>query len=218
MITPEAITLLSKELQIKKKPIPFPLETIKDIELIGKNYELENTKFLFYWLYLTGQRITEALKLKRKDVWFSTQEGKDFIVVSSITEKNKIQPRRVIPIPLFGEEKNMAEFVWQKIENLHATSPLFFAKNKEMTRTNAWNYLAKQQIEVPAIDPKTREIISYKMKIFPHYLRHCRASHVAMFYNYDIYRLMQFFGWSTPKTATVYATLNWKSLAEHFYK
>lgn len=201
----------------KVKPIPFPIQTIEEVQGLAQRYQKEGSRFLLTWLYLTGQRINEALRLKRSDVSKQLIKNQEFIVVNSITLKNKSQPRRSIPIPLFGKEKEMSEFVWKRIENLSLDSMIF----ARLSRTNAWNLLAVGSIKTMAImppDPTTKEqkLQEITLKIYPHYLRHCKATHMASIYGYDLYKLMQFFGWSTPTVATIYATLNWRTLAEGF--
>jgi site-specific recombinase XerD len=212
MIMENQLSILSKEMRLKKKPIPFPIRSIEEVRYVAGLYKKERAKKLFLWLYLSGQRVSEALKLTRFDVSLQTLKGKEYIVVNSMTAKNKAQPRRSIPIPMFGDEKDFSELVWGGIEKKTEDVPLF-----NVRRTNVWNLLSKVKLEEHmAIDPKTKQVIEIDMKIYPHFLRHCRASHLAMFYGYSLYRLMQYFGWSSPGVASVYASMNWESLAKPF--
>lgn len=211
--------MISKELgQRKKKPIPFPLRNIQEVEFVGSRYHKEcptmseEREFQFLFGYLTGQRISETLQTSTFDVSVQEKEGKEFMVVSSITLKNRVQPRRSLPVPMFGDEKAMAEKCWEKVQSLPAGERLM----GKLKRTNAWNRLSPVSVDVLAIDPTSRSVSPHTMKVHPHYLRHCRASHLAMFKGYDLFKLMQYFGWTTASVASIYAALNWQTLAEPF--
>lgn len=202
------LNILRRNLGLKKKkPIPYPAPSIEYMEQLGRTYENEYDRALFYLLYLGGQRITECLNTNKMAITTDSREGFEFIIINSITEKNRSQPRRTIPIPLYGKEKNMAEEVWRYIDR-PGGGQLF----PGLSRTNAWHRLSKASMDNLAIDPMNK-IIEYKMKIFCHFQRHCRASHMVMFHGYDILKLMQYFGWSSPSVPTIYVMLDWVSLA-----
>jgi len=213
MIKSEDLEIFRKELGGKKKPFYFPIPTIQRVYLIGQEYRDNTSKFLFYWLYLTGQRITEALRTKRSDLEIVEEDGRKTIVVNSITLKNRVKPFRIIPIPVYGEEKEMSEFVLKKINKLKLREKLF-----DFTRMTAWNYLSQITINIPAILPNRREIVNLDLKIYPHYLRHCRATHIAKKPNCTVSHLMQFFGWSRSNVANTYISFNWKDLSKLFEK
>lgn len=204
------LQLLRKSLGIKdrKKPIPYPTQSIEAEEYIGEQYKDPQDRALFYILYLGGQRISELLNTTRLSVSIETNEGFEHMIISSLTEKNRSQPRRIIPIPLYGKEKRMSEHVWKYINSIQGNNKLF-----DITRNSAWYRLSKVSLNNLAID-KDNKIIEQETKIFCHYQRHCRASHMVMFYGYDIMKLMQLFGWSSPSVPNVYVMLNWESLAK----
>lgn len=204
--------VIAKEMNLKKKPIPFPLNDAKEIYELGQKYEDPRGRLLLYWLYLTGHRVTEALTTRRRDVTLQTKEGKNFMVVRTKTLKNRNQPLRFLPIPFDGNEKQIVDYVWSHIDHLSHDFLIF----SNISRTNAWNITTKVDTPVLMINPKTRNVFERDMPLNPHYMRHCRASHLVMFDNYDIYKLMVFFGWQSATMATIYASLNWQTLAEPF--
>ena len=213
MFKSEDLEIFRKELGGKKKPFYFPITTIQKVYLIGQEYEENTPRFLFYWLYLTGQRITEALRTKKSDLEFVNENGKKTIVVNSITLKNRVKPFRIIPIPVYGEEEKMAKYVLKNIYHLKPKEKLF-----NFTRMTAWNYLSQVTINIPAILPNNREIINLDLRIYPHYLRHCRATHIAKKPNCTVSHLMQFFGWSRSNVANTYISFNWRDLSKLFEK
>lgn len=204
--------LVQKELgdRQRKKPIPFPLPTIGYVVSVSRHYSNPQARFLFNWLYLTGQRISEALRVRRADITYEERGDAAYVVVNSITLKNRNQPRRVLPLPHYGAEKPMVQQVYERIEDLDYDERIF----RDLNRKSAWYILQKQTVRIDAIMPNDNTMKEIEMAIYPHYLRHCRASHLAQYRGYDLYQLMQYFGWSSPNVATVYATLNWQSLAE----
>lgn len=82
-----------------------------------------------------------------------------------------------------------------------------------ISRTNAWNRLAKVEISTRAIQGK--DIIEdYVKGVNPHYLRHCRLTHLVQTYGFNELQLMRFAGWTNTKPAIVYVHLNWMDLAK----
>ena len=72
-----------------------------------------------------------------------------------------------------------------------------------------------------ALFPLSRQRIGQilaKIGLFPHFLRHLRASHNVIDYEFDSEYLKQFFGWSSSKTAENYVHLNIKNLVDKMRK
>lgn len=55
---------------------------------------------------------------------------------------------------------------------------------------------------------------SVGMWIYPHWFRAQRASQLRLEYGFDTIDLMEFFAWEDVKTATRYAKMGWRGLAE----
>ena len=196
----------------KAKPVPYPLPNISDVVELAERYVKPEARFLCCFLYLTGQRVSEFLETRRNDITMQSDQNHDVLVVNTLTEKNREYPRRTLPIVRAGVEKPMVDYV---IDYLHGMD----GKERicDLSRTNCWNVLASQGIEVDCINQdKSRGKIL--LQVYPHFLRHCRASHLAMYHGFDIYKLMEFFGWRSPLTPSIYAKMNWKSLAAPMIK
>jgi len=194
-----------------KKPLPLAL-SYGEIYEIHSSFKDELGSFLVGWLYLTGQRVTEMCKTRRADVRTSEVDGKEYIVVESITEKNRTHRRRPISIPMFGREKPMVEACLARFDKYSSEWPVFGGD-----RYAAYYRLAKREITVRAFDYKTRTFIDdYAMPLHPHYLRHCRADHLAMDYEFPHIKLMKFFGWHSSTMADLYVSGSWKDLARGF--
>lgn len=203
----ETATALAKG---PKKAIPQAV-SFQEIEAASKHYPDSRDRFLFDWLYLTGQRVSEALVVTRSAVKVEDMLGKKFMVVDSITLKNKQQPRRTIPVPMFGFEKEMCEKVWASIENLRPETKLCY-----FSRYQAFHHLAHVSIPCQFIRSQTRERFDGLLQVNPHFLRHCRATHMEHNHGFDSVRLMQFFGWASGAMPNTYITTNARDLMGGF--
>lgn len=202
------INQLRKELKLgREKPIPYPLQTIEEVAALAERYDKPDVRFMCSFLYLTGQRVSEFLETRAADITMQELDGREILVVNSLTEKNRVQPRRILPIARSGDEKPMVDYCMKYMEKMEPKQRLM-----EYSRTNCWNLLSSQMVSINIIDlDKTMKATA--IRVYPHFLRHCRASHLVMFHNYDIYKLMQFFGWRSLLTPSIYAKMDWRSLA-----
>lgn len=229
---------LKKEMGARKTPIPDPLGNIEKVYEFGENYGItrdgHDIRFAYYFLYLTGQRVSEFLQTRIEDVKLKWINGEKSLVVDSVTLKNRNINRRAINIPLEKKypEYDMAKYVFDYIRKRPNTDFVMadfvrVRKNKDghyiphtdSGRKRIHYYMSKKlPYKIRAVNPssKARILINYKMH--PHYLRHCRATHMVLYYNFDLYMLMQMFGWSDPKTASIYAVMNAIPIAEQMQK
>lgn len=197
---------------IRDKPVADVISQ-EDIYALGQRIYDPQLKGLYYILYLTGARITEALKLKRKDVSWGSPQEKKTLVFDLITLKNKRQKHRKIPVVLNTKyEKEMAGEVIEYVNRFEkGDSPLF-----KIERTNATHRLQRMlKIYVRAVkDGKTEVIEEYPFRIHPHYLRHCRLTHLVEMYGIDAVSLKNFAGWTGLDMADTYIRQDWKGLAK----
>ena len=207
----ELAEAISKE---KKKPLPDPIETIKKVKVIGCRYKEDDpARGIFFWLYLTGQRVSEMLEVRKYDIGFENTEHGENIIINSISLKNRNNPRRIISIPIYGEEYYMANYVKKMINSIeNDEDPIV-----KYHRVTVFKKLSKISLTISAVNPKTKKtMLKYTFKMHPHYLRHCRASHLAVIYGCDIIQLMNFFGWASPTMPNNYIKYSWKVFAEKF--
>lgn len=193
-----------------KKPVPEALP-MEDIYRVGNRYEDPRDRTLFFFCYLTGARISEALASTPQDMTVVKSDSLgDYITVRLLTRKNKRIPFRDVPVPMKHREKNMVDYIYSymEIETQKKTDRIF----NHLTRTNAWNRLTKNSVRIRAIHGKAI-LDDHEQRVNPHYLRHCRLTHLVQHYGFNDIQLMRFAGWSNTKPATVYVHLNWMDLA-----
>lgn len=196
----------------RKKPVPFPLP-VDELEYMAGDYA-EPYKHLYIQMYKFGQRVGEALATKKEDITFEQHGSKEVMVLTSLTEKNKQMPFRVLPCLV--DDPLAREFAYWVKE--HDRGKLY----PKITRQLAYHYISrfgKATFPVMALVPHhgetkkrqwSMEQVTYKMH--PHYLRHCCLTHKVLYDRYDLIKLMQYAGWSTPTPAMVYVHLNWREL------
>ena len=214
----EVVDALGKELpkRMKAKPIPDAITDINRLVEIAKQYPEKKIQFLFTFLFLTGQRITEALSVSRRDITREMVGEKEYIIVKSRTLKNRTNKFRNILIPTEGPESRMANAIWNTIKDVDKNALLFGS----LGRKYAWRKLSHVTItDARAVDPLNHiSIPNYEFKVYPHFLRHCRASFIVEVYNPPLTLLMQMFGWSSPSMPNVYVTQSKASQANIFAK
>lgn len=193
-----------------RKPVSEAL-TMGDIYTIGNRYEDPQSRALFFLCYLTGARISEALAVTPRDINTANLKGLgDCVTVRLLTRKNKKVPIRDVPVLMAHKEGEMMAYVssYISVEGPAKTDKIF----GHLTRTNAWNKLTSQKIIVRALHGR-KILEEHEQRINPHYLRHCRLTHLVQHYGLNDIQLMRFAGWSNTKPAIVYVHLNWMDLA-----
>lgn len=197
----------------RKKPIPYTLPQ-EDMEYFFNDYN-PPYNYLYAQLYKFGQRVSEALATKTSDITFEHHGGKEVMVLNSLTEKNKAMPFRVLPCAVDDMlSQELAEHYRE------ASRGELYNGISRQAAYNALSKEGKQLFTVKALVPHregdtakaqwTIEDIEYCMH--PHYLRHCCLTHKVLHEGYDLVKLMQFAGWSSPAPAMRYIHLNWREL------
>jgi integrase len=190
------------------KPIPFPI-TRPEIYELGKKLLNEEQRALFYTLYLTGARVSEVLQIPRRDARKDMVNGVPGYVFEVVTSKSRsLFPRRPLGFPSKGYEGKMADAAWEYIDRITDPSQKIF----HFSRTRAAHILEKLVVHTRAIAP-SNEYLEIDLKIHPHYLRHCRATHFAVYHGWsNPYDYMKWFGWSDPKRPLTYIQQKWQDL------
>lgn len=194
------------------KPIYHPIENHELQEAINEIKGNDNQN-LARALYLFGLRISEALELKQRDIKTTGPPGKQTMIAKVITLKNKKDPFRR---PVAWEMGTEAEIIHELQEYLKTKNPSDALFN--MSRQQAWYAFNKIQITMDATTYKPRQQLTITRGLWPHYFRHCRASHLANNYLFGIRELQNYFGWSNPVTAGVYVRGSWEGLAKQGWK
>jgi len=192
------------------KPVPEALG-IKEIKKVGELYNEPEIRTLFFFLYLTGSRISEALKVRIRDIEFVKDKGLGEIMkVHLFTLKNRRSKFRDVPVLVKDEEKSMVEYILRFIRSQKRDPESFLFS---ISRTNAWNKLTHVEIKVRAAQG-TKVIEDLPLRIHPHYLRHCRATYLSQVYGLPESQLVRYFGWSNSDPAQIYLHLNWFDIAK----
>lgn len=197
------------------KPKLYSLPTIEEIYLLGTTPALmPDERALFYLLYLSGGRVSEVLSIRKRDLTIK-EAGLDEVSVILLPTLKTRQQQIVREIPIGSSETELA--MLKEIEAYaapkHPEDKLFDWGRHG--RKRAWRVLHKLSTGVQATHPVTREIITIdEYKLYPHFLRHARLTHLAQQYGFNAVELMKFAGWSTPSLASTYINTDWKL----FYK
>ena len=169
-------------------------EDIRDIsedELLNtvKHQEDPMVRCLLVFGYLTGGRVTELLAMRKRDFRKEVVGGKEFLIVRMIVLKKRTRRYRNVPINL-ERDRPMLNTVWKYCKNLKP-------KDRLIPRSRQWAWL------------KMRDL-----GIFPHYLRHMRATKLATKYDFEDRELVKFFDWADARMAGVYTHLKWTDVAK----
>jgi len=201
-----------------KKPVPFVLNTEKLYKKINNNPDLKNDlgtpykREALFLAYLTGARASELLRVKPMDF-----EGHgDNVTVLLLNEKKR---RGAIyrKIPL--RTKHKYDGLMLKRVTWLVNKQILNGKEKEplwpVTRSTLWRWAQKINLVTQATNERERKIIDvYEFRMFPHYLRHCRATHFVNIFRVDAFTLQGLMGWTSPEMARVYVKFDWKTAAD----
>ncbi len=195
----------------KKKPLPHVV-TLEYLYRISEQLNDTESKALFYALYLTGARISELLETERKDYHVENYRGYKVMYVDLITLKRKQKMIRSVPIMLdysrTDEELKMADLLWKYIITMKPDQSPF-----PFVRKTAWKKI-RTPISVRAVSPNGEYLKNHEFLIHPHYLRHCRLTHLVQYYRYDTSYLKKITGWTNDTPAKVYVQLDTTALID----
>ena len=221
-----------KRKRVKPKVLPVPYERIRDVVFNWHTTGLkESFKFLFILAYLTGARISEMLQLRRMDFSIEEIEGRKFLAVQILTLKeHRSNLLRKILVPADGYEFELVRlFVNDFLSQFYDKEKVF-----SMKRIAAWKKFSK--INIGPVQGVVETTIGAQVKYFdkypcfPHFMRHCRLTHLKKKYGFDDQYLMRWAGWASTQMAAEYVhvsaedfalkmnkeiTAQQKALAEH---
>jgi len=198
---------------VKYKKHVKTIPEVVSIEEIWDGSKLLSIKFrvLYYLLYLTGARLNEALKLRRKDIKVHTISGKRVYLIRLITLKNKISPERYVPIIEDSSIVSyMIEEILEYISNINEENKLFRTYDRAVQRV-----FERIKFTTRAREGGTDNIIDeYTFKLWPHYLRHCRIEHLLNKYNLNDPAMVALMGWTDSRPLRMYGSRDWQSIAK----
>lgn len=175
---------------------PFMLrdpETISYDQIKSKLTSIpnKNARALCCFLYASGCRISEALMVQRKNLYFQTINGKDYLIIRAPILKKGKSVRLPFRQALVGlDEGWLVEPILVFADPLLEDDFLF-----PVDRSSAYRYV--------------RKFVGFN----PHGFRKLRATHLAVKYKFTDQQLVRFFGWSNSMPASVYTRLNVEDIA-----
>lgn len=212
-----------KHLTKEGKEEPPRLERFEILERINQlqgRTQLRDKAFISY-LYLTGCRVEEACKYIR-------EKNRSRTITSTDAEGRKVRiPQPIFKSKLEGEPIKRKQFEFKgDVMIVHSVRCL--KRRKKVTRpipivalpeerpfiNHIIRYLKTLEPEddlFPFIRKRANQILE-TVDLYPHYLRHLRATHLVTDYNYDTEHLKKFFGWASSETASNYVHLNVEDL------
>jgi hypothetical protein len=127
--------------------------------------------------------------ITRKDIDFFKHNGREFVVVTMLNEKNRKRHFKKVPFPI-ERESELVPFITDYIRLLNPDDPLF-----PFTRVTAWN-------------------IMKKLGFNPHYMRHTRITHWVTVYHLQSTMIVRLAGWTDARPFDRYAHLVWEDIAD----
>lgn len=148
---------------------------------------------LFDFLYATGCRVSEALKIETRH--FNPEKKTVFIP----TLKNPSHPLR--EVRLVPTNRDMLSSI-EQMANRVESGPIWSSGGLKLPRWNAW-YVSKKYFGATT-----------------HSFRHTHATTLVRDYGANLHELMQEMGWSDPKPAMIYVSYSFgesldKKIAEY---
>lgn len=159
----------------------------------------------FALVYATGAREGEALQVKKEDVFEKETPNGNFVYVNLLTEKNKIQANRHIPIALVA-----------KADNFEGWLALYIKEKAKLTELGKNLFLKGPEKD----STKLRKIRKYSNKYLGrncHFLRHCRLTHMVTKFDLNEFELVKFAGWTDSRPAKTYIHLKTSDLEKKMH-
>ena len=181
-----------------KRELSWPYEGIVDrLDLIPD----DKIRAFFYLVYATGAREGEALMVKKEDIYSKETEQGEFIYINLLTEKNRMLANRHIPISCCNkQERDLA--ITLKCFSIAAEPGKYIFFNEPIKTTS-----------------KLRKIRRLSEKFLgknPHFLRHCRLTHLVTEFNFNEYELVKYAGWTDSRPAKYYIHLQTSDIEKSF--
>lgn len=168
------------------------LPTMEDIKRIATNIEDLRLRTLFVMGYLTGGRISELVSgaVKRSDLSIEEKNGRTILLIRMPNRKHRKKHFKDIPIP-FDKEESFIRLIGDYVNSLEPEGALF-----------------------PFGRSRAEQMLFKELNINPHWLRHVRASHLVIYYDFNEQLLTLYMGWSNSLPAKYYMELKWSDILQ----
>lgn len=157
---------------------------------------------LFCALYLTGGRVSEVLGLRKADVEFLDKPVRYRFKL--VTLKRGDNLRRIVPV--FAASDALARMLGHVLRwlNQKAEEDRVF---RWTDSTAACKRIWKVRLAANRVAPDGSQFFDSEFRVHPHFLRHCRNTHLAAAGLPDA-ALRKLNGWKRPDMAARYTHLN----------
>jgi len=223
-----------------KKPRPLEVPSKEEIYNAGlKMYKIaqwnpNDLLALYFHLYLFGQRLTEALATKVRDFDIKKLKRKKkknilLVVLTSINLKTKRIYLKKKSLPLVIDKNHQIEGRMFKFIYTYLLKPRleegkydeFVFRRLIRYSPTIINYYFRRYIppfRLDAVMPSGDYAYGYYFSVHPHFLRHCRLTHLVEDENLDGLELMKYAGWTTPSPAVIYDKSSYKRIVDKMIK
>lgn len=191
-------------------------EILDRIEQI-KGYKATRNKAMISLLYLTGCRIEEVCNYiieRRLDRTITkvNKDGKKTQVREPIFKRRKVGNSIIKKQFEFTRDSILIHNVrcLKRRKRVTRSIPIVYTRQEEPFIKYVLDYLKILEPEdklFPITRSRANQILE-KVDLYPHYLRHLRATHLVTSNGFDTEHLKKFFGWSSGETAANYVHLN----------
>lgn len=185
---PEASSKPKKGGQSPPKRRKFRPATREAVLEAGLSIQDQETRVLFFTLYLSAARISEGLMLKAGDVEIKPANDKRpvSIVFRLKTLKRRDSTPHVASAVKVPPYERMIQEVEDWVSKFEPDDALFI-----LHRTGVNNRFARVILQVSPLDSPDQTL---PKKLNPHFLRHCRMSHLRQYHRFDLDELKAFTG------------------------
>lgn len=187
----------------KVRPIVEPPRTPREIYLLGTMARKNIDRALFYTMYMSACRVTEALHLKSGDI----EDRGEYVLFHLVNLKNRNRKFKDVPVPwgLSIWEDKMLKVILEHQDNIVPGAKLF-----PFSRHVAYHRLYDNIFyQTRAWDPKKKEYTIIEKPFNPHLLRHSRLTHLVTLRGFGAHvpELKTLAGWSNLIPAEAYIHL-----------
>lgn len=200
----------------KKEPIRptyHPLSP-EDILKVGNSITDPLAQAAFFFTYLTGGRINEITDFSPNRL--EVMEDRYIVRMKTLKRRTADNMRRV-PIPRGSFAKCHENEMMEVVVKYLASCPSFSHPFKKWGNMSAYfrRFIPlTTEARVKGIDKEYRDELVSK-PLHPHFLRHCRATHLADYYGLNDRQIQAFFNWAKPDMAVTYTKFQevWKAFS-----